>query len=236
MVVAVQINSSHHSYLSAHEDIKLSLYTDVTDALKAVSNGKELAFVGNEATSNYLMEENGINNLKYSILESDTKDGLYIAVRKDWPELVSILNKCIGSITTEERISISNKWVGMDDTLVYQRVLQIFRIIGAALLFAIILSSFWITRLKKEISLRKKAEADLRRLKEDAELANAYKSSFLARMSHEIRTPLNAITGMTYLLGKSRISLMIPSIFFAAWDILSRYSLWEELTWDFPSR
>jgi signal transduction histidine kinase len=94
----------------------------------------------------------------------------------------------------------------MDHTIVYRRILEIFGIIGAVLLFAFILSSFWITRLKKEISLRKKAEAELKRLKEEAELANAYKSSFLARMSHEIRTPLNAITGMTYLLGKSQVN------------------------------
>lgn len=166
--VAVQINSSHHSYLTAYEDIKLSLYDDVVEALQAVSTGKELAFVGNEATSNYLMKENGITNLKYSILESDIKDGLYFAVRRDWPELVSIFNKCIESITTEERISISNKWNGMDNTLVYRRILEIFGIIGAVLLFAFILSSFWITRLKKEISLRKKAEAELKRLKEEA--------------------------------------------------------------------
>jgi len=37
-------------------------------------------------------------------------------------------------------------------------------------------------------------------LREDAEMANEIKSSFLASMSHEIRTPMNAITGMAELL------------------------------------
>ncbi|MCL2721196.1 MAG: ATP-binding protein [Treponema sp.] len=43
-------------------------------------------------------------------------------------------------------------------------------------------------------------------LREEAEMANRTKSSFLASMSHEIRTPMNAITGMAELLMRSDLS------------------------------
>ena len=61
--VAVQRNSSHHSFLSDYSQIGLSLYTHVEDALRAVSDGTESAFVGNLATSNYLAKSHGITNL-----------------------------------------------------------------------------------------------------------------------------------------------------------------------------
>jgi signal transduction histidine kinase/CheY-like chemotaxis protein len=43
-------------------------------------------------------------------------------------------------------------------------------------------------------------------LKEQAEMANMTKSSFLASMSHEIRTPMNAISGMAELLLRGELS------------------------------
>ena len=86
MTVAVQRNSSHHSYLLSFPKIYLSLYDSVEAALTAVATGKEKAFVGNLATTNYLIRSNGLTNLRYVSLEAEKQQALYFAVRKDWPE------------------------------------------------------------------------------------------------------------------------------------------------------
>jgi len=207
--VAVQLNSSHHSYMKQFTDIKLSVYPTVEAGLRAVSNGTEIAFVGNFATSSYLAKSLGISNLKYfpiEISEGDLSQSLHFAVRKDWPELVSIINKALASITTQQKTEIQNKWINVEGAVDFGYVLRIIGIAVGTLLAVLLVSYFWIIRLRKEVAMRKKAQEEMTLAKEEAVSANQVKSLFLARMSHEIRTPLNAILGMAYLMKKTELT------------------------------
>ena len=79
-----------------YPDRDFYLADDIEAALRAVSKGKVDAFVGNLASITYTTQRLGLTNLKVAAT-TPYKYELGFAVRKDWPELVRILNKGLNS-------------------------------------------------------------------------------------------------------------------------------------------
>jgi PAS domain S-box-containing protein len=63
------------------------------------------------------------------------------------------------------------------------------------------------TGIQSDITERKLAEIEIVKAKEEAEIANAAKSDFIANMSHEMRTPLNGVIGFSDLVMKSGLNV-----------------------------
>ncbi|NLU32747.1 MAG: transporter substrate-binding domain-containing protein [Clostridiaceae bacterium] len=206
LTVAVQRNSSHHSYLLGYPKINLSLYDSAETALTHVAHGNERVFVGNLATISYLARINTLTNLRFIAFEGEKQQSLHFAVRRDWPVLADIINKALADISMEEKNAIISRWVGFESEINYGPVFRIVLIAGSLLAVMMVVSFLWNIRLRKEIKQRLLIQADLEKAKREADEANEFKSNFLARISHEIRTPLNAIMGMSYLLKKTDLS------------------------------
>ncbi|MBG9387207.1 PAS-domain containing protein [Caenimonas aquaedulcis] len=59
----------------------------------------------------------------------------------------------------------------------------------------------------RDVTEARRAEANVRRAKDEAVAANRAKTEFLDTISHEIRTPLNGVLGMTQLLAAEPLAL-----------------------------
>lgn len=170
--IAVQRNSPHHSYLLSHDMLNLSLYDSVEAALAEVTTGSEKAFLGNLATTNYLIRSGGLTNLRLVAFEAEKPQALHFAVRNDWPQLVSTLNKTIEAISEQEKSQINEKWIDLDTQLDYEPIIRL--VLGIASFFAVVLavSLFWISRLRKEIGQREKVQLALEKPKQETDEPN----------------------------------------------------------------
>ena len=80
------------------------------EGLNAVLSGKVDGFLENLALAGYQIQANNYTQLKVAAAAAMENNRISIAVRKDWPELVSILNKSIDAIDQSELDRIRQKW------------------------------------------------------------------------------------------------------------------------------
>lgn len=110
-LIGVQSNSSHHGWLQDNTSYKPILYPTVEDALLALAAGEIEIFIGNLAATSYQIEKLKIDNIRVAFQLPGGSQQLTFAVRNDWPELVSILNKALLAIPQEKKLDIRHKWI-----------------------------------------------------------------------------------------------------------------------------
>jgi len=145
------------------------LITETTEsALKSVASGKADAYVGNLMAGTYIIKNRGLNNIKIAAPAPFDDLSLAMGVRSDWPELVSIINKVLTSLSHEEHVAIRDKWLS---PIRYEYGISINDILKWALGISsiafsiIIIILIWNKKLRKEISKRIKAEKEIVALK-----------------------------------------------------------------------
>ena len=84
---------------------------DLHDALLAVSTGTADVAIASPAIADFIARKYGISNLKYPAVYDKDVAQECLAVRNDWPELRSILDKALATVTEQERQAIFNRWI-----------------------------------------------------------------------------------------------------------------------------
>ncbi len=162
--VAVVKGYKAHDYLRRdYPRLELRPVGTVRAALKSLATGEADAYVGSLLTAAYGIREQGLGNIKVAAPVSYESSDMAMGVRSDWPELASIINQVLRSMSLEERRNIRTKW----SNITFETGISITKVLywGAGILAALALGfwAFWLWswRLKQEIGRRKTTEKAL---------------------------------------------------------------------------
>lgn len=181
------------------EAAEVRTYPTITDALRAVNDGKADFIYGQASRLEWDIQRYQFSNLVPVTLVND-RSGLMFALKRPCDtDLLTILNKAINNLSALERatildrnlISIGTSQFSLKEFIYANPVT--FAVILALILLALSAAVFWIYRTRMRAALM---QSHL----EKAEAESRAKGEFLSRMSHELRTPMNAVVGLTDLI------------------------------------
>ena len=144
-----------------YPDYHYRLVPSMREAVAAVASGEVDATVGNVAVVGYMIRTLGLTNLRVAGAFTPEERTIHLAVRKDWPELASILDKALDAIPPAELQDLQNRWIqveaqqGMDPSKVW-RVVR-WAVVG--LLFIGVLLMVWMRGMRRELEYRRLSEA-----------------------------------------------------------------------------
>ncbi len=150
--VAVEKDYFLHERLARdHPAIRLLPTESTLEALRAVSMGRADAYVGSLMVISHLLNKSGLTNLKVAAPTEYGGYDLSFAVRNDWPELLSIIEKGLRTITPQEHDRIRQEWVavryeyGIDRSYLVKIGLQV----GLALAVVLSLILLWNHQIRR---------------------------------------------------------------------------------------
>lgn len=138
--------------IEEHPEIVLVSFNHIEQALAAVNKHEVDAAFVNFPSAAYLLKTPKFNRLHIAAA-SDYRFGISMGIRKDWPELQSILNKALAQIPQDKVREIQNRWVNVqyDLGIKKQQVIDWGTRIAVAVLLIVLLFSLRYRRLNKEI-------------------------------------------------------------------------------------
>ncbi len=100
---------------NAYPDIiiqEINKQNPVKECLLAVANGQADAFIGDLSVGTYIMQKQNIKNIQIHGPTPLNDQSQRFGIRKDWPELASILDKSLLALPIDKIQEIHDHWIG----------------------------------------------------------------------------------------------------------------------------
>ena len=149
-----------------YPEIRIQPAKDHDQALRSVSLGSADAYVGPLAVCGYLILHHRLTNLKIAAPADYPSAQVKFGVRKDWPELVDILNRAISDIPRRQIDAIFQKHVPVhfEKGIDWESVMRWISAVVAVFCALLALSLWWNRKLSLEIKERKTAQRALHQI------------------------------------------------------------------------
>ncbi len=187
-------------------NIKFRAYANMEECYEAVDSGQVDAAIGSMTSGSWLINQHSLPHVTLVTLPGTHLDMSGCVAKSD--ELFSILNKSIKASEPEiQRLTAENTVTDHSNiqTVIENTpagIIMTVTIVLSALVIALIIALFLLSRRNRERAQIAAREAENERL--EAKLAaetefNKRRSDFFSNLSHDMRTPLNAIIGFSDL-------------------------------------
>lgn len=154
--VAVIENYATHAYIEENYPfLDLVEVPDIETGLRDVAFRRVDSIVATNASAIYYIEKDGFTNLRVAG-ESGYEWHLRFAVRADWPELATILQKCLDSIPEDEKKRIYRRWISLEGPSRQMSKGQIIAILCVMIGLGIVGILIWNVMLQKKVEVRTK--------------------------------------------------------------------------------
>ncbi len=121
------------------------------DALQALSSGVGDAYIADLVNATFMIAQYGLSNLKVAAPTEYPIQGESMMIRKDWPELVSLTDKVLNSLTEQDKQNLRTKWFSVRFDYGKWRTYFIYASLAVGTLFiSLLLFALWNKKLKKD--------------------------------------------------------------------------------------